>query len=70
MCRKSLADKPEMRCPVCGSKRMQRSRFRLPDLLRLLALRRAVRCRDCGQRTFFPVSASAECNQAAFSEPG
>ena len=40
------------------------------SLLRLLALRRAVRCRDCGQRTFFPVSASAECNQAAFSEPG
>jgi hypothetical protein len=34
---------------------MRRSRFRLPDLLRLQALRRAVRCRDWDSaRSFLP----------------
>lgn len=42
----------ELICPTCESSNIRTSRWRSKDLLRLLALRRAVRCHDCSERFY------------------
>lgn len=39
-------------CQECGSSNLRRAHFRLSDVIRLLALRYPVRCRDCKARRF------------------
>ena len=39
-----------MKCPQCNSGRLRNSRFRVPDLIRLLLLHYPIRCRDCKMR--------------------
>jgi hypothetical protein len=41
-----------MKCLFCGSERLRTSRFRAPDLIRLLGLRYPIRCNDCKMRSY------------------
>jgi len=41
-----------MRCDWCGSTNLRTSRFRMPDLFRLICLQYPVRCHGCHQRSF------------------
>jgi len=42
-------------CPHCGSPTLRNSRFKAADLVQLLLMRMAVRCRNCQERSFVSV---------------
>jgi predicted Zn-ribbon and HTH transcriptional regulator len=42
----------QIMCPNCLSQDLRTSRFRLPDLARILILQLPVRCRNCRQRGY------------------
>lgn len=44
-----------MKCLFCGSERLRASRFRAPDLIRLLGLQFPIRCVDCKKRTYVDI---------------
>lgn len=45
----------EMSCVECGASRFRLSRFRISDILRLLAFRYPIRCVECKRRTYASV---------------
>jgi hypothetical protein len=49
-----------MICPHCGSTSYRVSRFRIPDLVRLLCLQYPVRCRMCHERKYVGIQIARE----------
>ena len=44
-----------LKCPYCGESNMRLSKFRVIDILHLLALMMPVRCHECRERYFFSI---------------
>ncbi len=59
-----------LRCGLCGYSDFRRSRLRMADAFRLLALQHPVRCRRCGERTYAFVLRIPKLNRDAVARHG
>ena len=54
-----------MNCPYCDSPKLRNSRLRAADFSQLLLMRLPVRCRNCQERSYVPMSLARQIRQAS-----